>query len=448
MAAAGARQPRPHLRWWRALAAPWSAWRESKIAAPEIATKTRLSDRISIFLLRVARVALILIFIADFVGEIVDGDPQILPRWYIYVGMYTLTLWLSLRSYSAQPLIVGASGFLAAALIVEWLYGVEVGSADSVTSIAVIAILGMLSVALHPERRSLRLIVFSVVIAVTAYASAELDGLPVNDAVVRTVASPFVLLLGGWVLGSMRDELEALIASKDAFIASVSHELRTPLTGVVGFASMLEEQVEEADDETVEIVGYISSQSRDVADLVEDLLVAARADTGTLSVRPQPVQICGEVADIVNSTRIQALSADKHLTVSGAAPGALADPLRVRQILRNLIGNALRYGGDAVEVTVGSRDGRVFVEVADDGQGLAHDEAELVFEPYYRARQAVSQPGSVGLGLAVSRQLARMMHGNVETFRRDGHTIFRLDLPAAPATSSSEPAALLPPISA
>ena len=118
-------------------------------------------------------------------------------------------------------------------------------------------------------------------------------------------------------------------------------------------------------------------------------------------------------------------------TSKATTRGPNADPARVRQILRNLITNALRYGGDDIEVDVGTDRDAVFLEVRDDGPGLPGEEWERIFEPYYRFHSERSQPGSVGLGLTVARGLAELMDGNLTYRYYDGQSIFTLRLPRA-----------------
>jgi two-component system sensor histidine kinase ChiS len=107
----------------------------------------------------------------------------------------------------------------------------------------------------------------------------------------------------------------------------------------------------------------------------------------------------------------------------------MADPRRVRQILRNLLTNAQRYGGPRRRVITGSLLDRVWLEVRDNGTGIPGEEASSIFEPYVTGNSGVT--GSVGLGLAVARQLAELMSGSLEYERSAGETVFRLLLPMA-----------------
>ncbi|GIU92988.1 MAG: hypothetical protein KatS3mg011_1894 [Acidimicrobiia bacterium] len=141
--------------------------------------------------------------------------------------------------------------------------------------------------------------------------------------------------------------LEELIRAKDEFVAAVSHELRTPLTAVVGMALELRDNESAfGEDERRDLVELIAEQAQEVAHIVEDLLVAARADTDTISLVVRPVDL-GEAVDAA----VRALPTDARSRVANKAWGVVrADPGRVRQILRNLLTNAIRYGGPNIEV--------------------------------------------------------------------------------------------------
>lgn len=224
--------------------------------------------------------------------------------------------------------------------------------------------------------------------------------------------------------------LEELLAAKDELIASVGHELRTPLTAVLGFAEMLRigNETEMAQTDRVEMVNFIAREAFDLSGIVDDLLVAARIEIGKLEVTRVPTALRAQLAQVIEGWDPETVV---RIGIRGDNPRALADPARVRQILRNLITNALRYGGDDVDVELGADTQSVVLEVRDDGPGLPEEEWERIFDPYYRYDSEPSQPGSVGLGLTVARRLAELMEGNL-TYRHDnGTSIFTLRLPKA-----------------
>lgn len=221
-------------------------------------------------------------------------------------------------------------------------------------------------------------------------------------------------------------ELAQLINSKDELVASVSHELRTPITTILGMAYELRDHAESFNpQETRDLIALIADQSRELSNIVDDLLVAARTDLDTLAVRPEMIDLNEEVSLVVMSSPPDARPAiEAH---GGVA--AWADPLRLRQIVRNLLTNARRYGGPNVSIVTGRRSGEIFLQVRDDGPGIASADREAVFEPYIRSSTDRALPGSIGLGLPVSRRLARLMGGELVYRYENGQSVFELTLP-------------------
>lgn len=225
-------------------------------------------------------------------------------------------------------------------------------------------------------------------------------------------------------LKESQDSLEALVKAKDDFIASISHELRTPLAGVVGLTAALLDGSVDDPDERVELLEIIGKQSQEVSYLVEDLLVGARADLGTIAIRPELIDLMGEVSEVVDGLE------DPPLLDHRASAKAYADPVRVRQIIRNLVVNAHRYGGEMRRAIVSEDNGGAIFEMFDTGEPIPEELRTRIFEPYGRAHDASGTTESVGLGLAVSRQLAELMGGSLD-YRYDQGSVFRLVLPTA-----------------
>jgi len=233
------------------------------------------------------------------------------------------------------------------------------------------------------------------------------------------------------VTGHRNEErrMQELMEAKNRFLASVSHEIRTPLTAILGFARIIEDDRTLDDDDRALMNSSIVQYSQEVADLVEDLLVAARADMGQLEVANIRFNVAAQLAKTMQAGG--SFTADVTVEPEADSIWAIGDPSRIRQILRNLLTNAERYGGSTVAVRVTSDDGRVYVDVADDGPVLASIERERIFEPYYRMADSPGLPGSVGIGLAISRQLAQLMKGSLDYRRQGDFGYFRLTLPAA-----------------
>jgi signal transduction histidine kinase len=225
-----------------------------------------------------------------------------------------------------------------------------------------------------------------------------------------------------------RDSLEDLIRAKDEFIASVSHELRTPLTAVVGLTQELSEG-RVRPEEIPELQILIAQQAQEVSDIVEDLLVAARASADTITIKSIAFNVRKELQVVVKPwLRGGEIAIDLN-GVSDELMGR-GDPGRVRQILRNLVANAVRYGGPPIAIAAWVTDAEVRIAVRDQGAGIPSEAVDRMFEPYARLGGHAGLPSSVGLGLYVSRLLARMMDGDLQYSRRDGRTEFFLTLPA------------------
>jgi signal transduction histidine kinase len=229
----------------------------------------------------------------------------------------------------------------------------------------------------------------------------------------------------------LKERLEELVRSKDQFIASVSHELRTPLTGIIGLAQELrDDRGLFGPEETDEFLDLIFEQSMELGNIIEDLLVAARADLGTLAVKPVMTVLEAELESVL-TTHVDKAGPKRLITSVRGGAAAFVDPLRFRQIMRNLITNAIRYGGNNIWVEIEDDEDVARVAVVDDGVGVPESAIDQIFEPYGRATDNATNPSSVGLGLAVSRQLARLMGGDL-VYRRDGGTTrFELILPSA-----------------
>jgi signal transduction histidine kinase len=176
------------------------------------------------------------------------------------------------------------------------------------------------------------------------------------------------------------------------------------------------------------MVRLVAEQGMDLTNIVDDLLVAAKSEAGTLEVARVRVDLRAQAAQVLESWGAEV---GKRVEFTGEPAFTTGDPARVRQILRNLVSNALRYGGDNVMVRVGYDSGNAFVRVEDDGEGVAPDEWESIFEPYRRAHDAPGLTASMGLGLAISRDLARLMDGDLTYAMKPSLSVFTLSMPTA-----------------
>jgi two-component system OmpR family sensor kinase len=240
----------------------------------------------------------------------------------------------------------------------------------------------------------------------------------------------------------MRVRLEKLDRARSEFIANASHELRTPLFSLGGFLELMAD--EDVDEETRrEFLETMRQQVDRLAKLATDLLDLSRLDTGRMHVEHEPVDL-GEIARAVAEEFRGLAERSGHqieLAVDGR-PVARADELRVLQVARALVDNALVHTPDGTHVTLRAFADRehAYLEVEDDGPGVPAEHSPHVFDRFYRADGGVAS-GS-GLGLAIARELVSVMAGEVELESEPGRTVVRVALGAAPTSGpTEEPAA-------
>ncbi len=249
-----------------------------------------------------------------------------------------------------------------------------------------------------------------------------------RDGDVSLLQTAAAMIGSFWERAQATRELEELVASKDQFLASISHEIRTPLTAVLGFSEVLREDPGNLGPGGFEMINLVAEQAREISDIVEDLLVAARADMNALNVVREAVVLREQVEHVVaarGSRTTLSISSD------GGDVVAMADGNRVRQIVRCLLSNAVRYGGEQIEIRFGHGNGRATVTVADDGPGVPPGHERNIFEAFHRARNDDGKTQAIGLGLYVAHHLALLMDGELTYDRRSGWTIFELELPSS-----------------
>ena len=225
----------------------------------------------------------------------------------------------------------------------------------------------------------------------------------------------------------LNQQLEETIAAKDDFIASVSHEIRTPLTAVVGLSGELRGATDLANEERDELLDIVHRQATEMAYIIEDLLVGARSDIGTVSTMRDAIGLRRLTEQLLAELRTN-IPTDISLALV-----AIGDGVRIRQILRNLVVNMDRYGGDKRRIIGYTDGGNVILEVRDNGSPLPQEARTRVFGAYESAHNANGTTAAMGLGLNVSRTLANLMGGDL-LYDHDGETVFRLTLPAADAS--------------
>lgn len=228
--------------------------------------------------------------------------------------------------------------------------------------------------------------------------------------------------------GALIDVTDKVRATKarDQFLATISHELRNPVAAVVGLSQELADRYEAfGDDERRDMIEMIARQAEDASWLIEDLLVAYRDDPTKVSIVPEVFDIAGEVERV-----LEVVHHAVKLDVPDGGVATTADPRRARQIIRNLLNNAVIHGGDEITVRVTSDEELARVVVCDSGGPLDEEEVQEIFEAFKRGPLA-NHPTSVGLGLPVARELARLMGGDVTYHYEEGCSCFTLSLHSA-----------------
>jgi signal transduction histidine kinase len=226
----------------------------------------------------------------------------------------------------------------------------------------------------------------------------------------------------------MQRQLAQLESAREKFIATASHELRTPIFSLGGFVELLED--EELDEETRQrFLEQVKGQVERLRKLSVDLLDLSRLESGSLQLRPEQVDL-GELTRSVSGEFEPALvQHDSHLELRLASRTieAQCDPVRVAQIMRILIDNALTHTpqGSRIVVTATRADGQVRLAVRDDGQGIDPVAAQRIFEPFYTGDDV---QGS-GLGLTIASELAERMSGRLSVRSEPGQTTFTLEIP-------------------
>jgi CheY-like chemotaxis protein len=235
----------------------------------------------------------------------------------------------------------------------------------------------------------------------------------------------------------------------------MSHEFRTPLSAIIGFSELMTTEPRDGDRVAVptEWVEHIQRGGQHLLALVNDVLDLSRVEAGRLDLKPEPVDVGRAVTEAVSGLR--PLADRKHLdvVVDARSMNVIADRGRFRQILYNLISNAIKYtpDGGSIRVTAARAGDEARISVADSGVGIAPEDHQRVFEEFRQVGDPADRQPGTGLGLAVTRRLAEAHHGRIElaSARGEGST-FTLVLPAGdvdeapPETRGAGPAQTRP----
>lgn len=225
---------------------------------------------------------------------------------------------------------------------------------------------------------------------------------------------------------------------KSEFVSTVSEEIRRPLTSIYGFAeTLLRRDVLFGEEERRTFLGYIASESERLTTIVDALLNVARLDVGDLQMNLVPTDVGSLVSDVVGALQQTSVNRHEFVVDLPAEPVAVeADPEKLRQVLQNLVDNAVKFspGGGTVTVAARRRTETVEVSVADEGIGISPTEQDRIFRKFYRGDIAGGREGlgGTGLGLFIARGLVAAMGGRIWVTSREGEgSSFTFELPAA-----------------
>jgi signal transduction histidine kinase/DNA-binding response OmpR family regulator len=235
-----------------------------------------------------------------------------------------------------------------------------------------------------------------------------------------------------------KEDLERASKFKDQFLSTMSHELRTPLNAILGFSDLLpDERYGPLNERQRRYVAHIHTSGQHLLSLINDILDLSKIEAGHVELTFESVRVETAFAEVVDTLR--PLADKKSQTLSQHAENGLnvrADATRFKQVLMNLVGNAIKFspeGGD-IELAACLIDGKVRVEVRDTGPGIPLEEQKRIFENFYRLRQSEKSTEGTGLGLAITQKLVELHGGELGLESQPGHgSRFYFSLPMAPA---------------
>lgn len=233
-----------------------------------------------------------------------------------------------------------------------------------------------------------------------------------------------------------------LDAERSEFLAGLSHELRTPLNAILGFTHVLESEAEgPLGDESKEALGLIQTSGEHLRTLIDDILDLSAMETGQLQLGREKVDIYALAEDVIREAGGTTKDRPITLSVAGTQPAWLtADARRIRQVLTNLVSNALKFTAEGtVDVSVHAHEEEVTLSVADSGRGMPQSVLETIFEAYRQAGDPTDRSGGAGLGLAIARRIVLLHGGTIEVESTIGRgSTFRIRLPHEPHAEGAD----------
>src|SRR3954463_1127531 len=244
-------------------------------------------------------------------------------------------------------------------------------------------------------------------------------------------------------LSERQQDLERAMTARSRFYASMSHELRTPINAVLGYSTLLLENIYgPLNEKQREGIERTHKAAKHLLELVNDVLDLSKIEAGKIDLRLQPVSFPSLIEDLFVTVRPLADQYGSSLKIehTGESMRIVSDPRRVRQVLLNLLSNAIKFGkGKPIRVALHRRDDNgVIIEVVDEGEGIAPEDQERIFQEFVQLGKTQLTEGT-GLGLPISRRLAELLRGSLTLQSELGRgSTFRLSLPATAERSVSQ----------
>lgn len=242
-----------------------------------------------------------------------------------------------------------------------------------------------------------------------------------------------------------RQDLAGALAydrDRSAFLGALSHELRTPLNAILGFTDVLLSEVDgPLSQEARENLGVVRTSGDHLRSLINDILDLSALESGELMLEREDADVCAIAGEVVREEQVNAAGKPLEVVLRGDVVIAGVDPRRVRQIIGNVVSNAVKFTAEGeVTVEVARRGRFVAVVVTDTGPGIAPQEQAAIFEEYQQAGDATTRRAGSGLGLAITRRLVQMHGGFIELESEVGRGArFTIVLPMEPTETDSEP---------
>jgi len=246
-------------------------------------------------------------------------------------------------------------------------------------------------------------------------------------------------------LREAKDSAEAANRAKSAFLANMSHEVRTPLNSILGYAQLLLRGGNKVKDPASKLQSIIDSGAH-LLGMMNELLDLARVESGKLAVNPEPLDLPSFLQSLVAEFEIRAQKSGLHFgfSIDESIPRCIeTDPLRLRQILYNLVGNAFKFtSAGTVSLKVVVSDSKLRFEVSDTGRGIAEADLPYLFKPFYQALNHEQSTEGVGLGLYITDKIVRLLGGRIDVSSVLGQgSKFWVDLPMKLAVLPAPPCA-------